>query len=75
MLDRSGAADGNPSYAMWRWEVAEAANGTEAGVSWDLQPVTRWRRHLLAKVHARQLRQMEVQASLFQIAGIAASRA
>jgi hypothetical protein len=74
MLCRSSAADGNPSYAMWRWEVAEATDGTEVGVSCDLHPVTFWRRHLLAKVHSRQLRQTEVQAPLPRIAGVAASR-
>jgi hypothetical protein len=72
---RSGSDDGNPSYAIWRWEVAGVNGGCEVRVSWDLHPVTFWRRHLLVKVRSRQLRRTEVPASLSRMADVAAARA
>jgi uncharacterized protein YndB with AHSA1/START domain len=68
---RSQTDDGNPSYADWSWRVADAPGGCEVTVSFDLHPVTFWRRALLAKVRARQLHRREVPASL----GALASRA
>ena len=60
---RSATDDGNPSYADWTWEVAEASGGCEVTVTWTLNPQTFWRRALLARVRQHQLR-TEVAASL-----------
>lgn len=65
---RSCTDDGNPSYAIWRWVVAPATEGgSRVTVSWDLNPVTFWRRVLLARIRARQLRR-EVPASIDALA-------
>jgi uncharacterized protein YndB with AHSA1/START domain len=68
---RSQTDDGNPSYADWSWQVADAAGGCNVTVSFALHAVTFWRRVLLANIRARQLRRREVPASL----GALASRA
>jgi uncharacterized protein YndB with AHSA1/START domain len=65
---RSCTDDGNPSYAIWRWEVEAAPEGeSRVTVSWDLNPATFWRRVLLARIRARQLRR-EVPASIDALA-------
>jgi uncharacterized protein YndB with AHSA1/START domain len=65
---RSSTDDGNPSYALWRWEVAPAADGAaRVTVSWDLHPETFWRRVLLARIRNGQLRR-EVPASIDSLA-------
>jgi uncharacterized protein YndB with AHSA1/START domain len=65
---RSATDDGNPSYAIWRWIVEEAPEGgSRVTVSWDLNPATFWRRVLLARIRARQLR-AEVPASIDALA-------
>lgn len=65
---RSCTDDGNPSYALWRWAVAPAADdAARVTVSWDLHPETFWRRVLLARIRARQLRR-EVPASIDSLA-------
>ena len=61
---RSGTDDGNPSYARWTWEIIDDGGGSCVTVTWDLRPVTFWRRVLLARVRARQLARTEVPASL-----------
>ena len=66
---RSRTDDGNPSYGRWLWEVAEDPAGSRVSVTWDLHPVTFWRRALLARVRARQLGRTEVPASLAALAG------
>jgi hypothetical protein len=67
---RSGTDDGNPSYAIWRWVVEDASDGgSKVTVSWDLNPATFWRRLLLARVRARQLRR-EVPASIDSLARV-----
>lgn len=61
---RSCTDDGNPSYAIWRWVVEPAPEGgSQLTVSWDLNPATFWRRVLLARIRARQLKR-EVPASI-----------
>jgi uncharacterized protein YndB with AHSA1/START domain len=70
---RSQTDDGNPSYADWSWHVAEASAGCEVTVSVALHPVTFWRRVLLAKVRAWQLRRQEIPASLRALASRAAT--
>jgi uncharacterized membrane protein len=71
---RSCSDDGNPSYALWRWEVTETPTGSEVRVSWDLHPATFLRRHLLAKIRSRQLRS-EVPTSISRIRDVATNRA
>lgn len=65
---RSGTDDGNPSYAIWRWIVERAPEGgSRVTVSWDLNPATFWRRVLLSRIRARQLRR-EVPSSIDALA-------
>ena len=60
---RTQTDDGNPSYALWTWNVKERPGGSEVSVRWDLHPETFWRRYLLAKIRFRQLHK-EVRVSL-----------
>lgn len=69
---RSRTDDGNPSYARWTWDVAEDPAGSRVSVTWELHPVTFWRRVLLGRIRARQLARTELPASLAALA--AASR-
>ena len=65
---RSSTDDGNPSYALWRWTVAPAADGgSRVTVSWELHPQTFWRRALLVRFRSRQLKH-EVPASIESLA-------
>ena len=64
---RSQTDDGNPSHADWTWQISEASGGSDLSVTVDLHPVTFWRRMLLARVRARQLRR-EMRDSLEQLA-------
>ena len=68
---RSRTDDGNPSYARWTWEVREHAGGSQVSVTWDLHPVTFWRRVLLVRIRSRQLARNEVPASLAALAAAA----
>lgn len=61
---RACTDDGNPSFALWTWAVAEDPAGSRVTVTWDLHPATFWRRVLLARIRARQLARTEVPASL-----------
>lgn len=61
---RSCSDDGNPSYAEWAWTVRPSAGGCEVTVDWSLNPKSFWRRVLLAKIRAYQLKRSEVPASL-----------
>ena len=72
---RSGTDDGNPSYARWRWEVADDGAGSRVTVTWELHPVTFWRRVLLARIRARQLARSEVPSSLAALARAATAPA
>lgn len=61
---RSCTDDGNPSYAIWRWQIEDGTGGaSRVTVSWDLHPETFWRRVLLARIRSRRLRR-EVPASI-----------
>ena len=68
---RSQTDDGNPSYADWSWQIADAPEGCDVTVSLALHPATFWRRVLLAKIRASQLRRREVPASLDALASLA----
>jgi len=69
---RSRTDDGNPSYADWSWQVADAPGGCEVTVSLALHPATFWRRVLLAKIRSSQLRRRELPASLEALVSVAA---
>jgi uncharacterized protein YndB with AHSA1/START domain len=64
----SATDDGNPSRARWAWDVRPDPAGSRLTVSWDLQPVTFWRRVLLGRIRAAQLSRSEVPASLAALA-------
>ncbi|HLY33835.1 MAG TPA: SRPBCC family protein [Jatrophihabitantaceae bacterium] len=59
----SHSDDGNPSYALWSWQVSPAADGCTLTVTWTGYPRSFWRRNLLARIRAPRLAR-EVQASL-----------
>ena len=65
---RSVADDGNPSHAVWTWSVTSSGTGCVVAVTADLHPATFWRRVLLVKIRARQLRRNELPHSLEQLA-------
>ncbi len=60
-------ADGNPSHTKWTWTVADAGDGAELNVSWDVYLKTIDRRVLAGPLRKRQL-QREVTNSLTSIA-------
>jgi uncharacterized protein YndB with AHSA1/START domain len=61
---RSVTDDGNPSYAMWTWDVADHPGGAQVTVSVELHPRTCWRRILLVRIRIRQLARTELPDSL-----------
>jgi uncharacterized protein YndB with AHSA1/START domain len=60
---RTVNADGNPSYAVWHWQVDPADDGSEVTVTWDVFLKTADRRWLAGPLRRRGLRH-EVAASL-----------
>lgn len=70
---RSATDDGNPSYALWTWVVADHPDGALVTVACELHPRTFWRRVLLAHVRSRQLANTELTRSLAAL-GAAAKR-
>jgi hypothetical protein len=60
---RSCSDDGNPSYALWSWQVMPNAQGSSLTVTWAAYPKSFWRRLLLARVR-RPILADEVKASL-----------
>jgi uncharacterized protein YndB with AHSA1/START domain len=64
---RSRSEGPNPSFAMWTWNVTPAVNGSVITVSWQLNPMTFWRKALAARLRHRQLKR-EVRASLEEMA-------
>ena len=66
---RSCTDDGNPSWAEWTWTVTPVGDAnSRVAVSWVLHPKTFWRRALLARIRARQLRRGELAHSLSRLA-------
>lgn len=61
---RSCTDDGNPSFAEWAWTVRPTAGGCDVTVDWTLNPKSFWRRVLLARIRAYQLKRGEVPNSL-----------
>ena len=60
---RTVNANGNPSYTVWRWEIAPSGAAARVTVSWDVYLKTIDRRLLAGPIRKRQLR-TEVTASL-----------
>jgi uncharacterized protein YndB with AHSA1/START domain len=60
---RTVNADGNPSDALWHWELTPQSEGTNVSVRWDVYLRTLDRRLLAGPIRRRQLRK-EVAASL-----------
>ena len=67
LLKATRCVSADPSHADWNWQVADAGGGSDLTVTVDLHPVTFWRRMLLARIRARQLRS-EMRDSLEQLA-------
>ncbi len=61
---RSVTDDGNPSYVLWTWMVADHPYGAVVTVAGELHPLTFWRRVLFVHFRSRQLRRTELPASL-----------
>ncbi len=61
---RSVTDDGNPSYALWTWIVADHPDGALVTVAGELHPHTFWRRLLLVHIRSRQLARTELVHSL-----------
>jgi uncharacterized protein YndB with AHSA1/START domain len=61
---RSVTDDGNPSYALWTWVVAEHPAGALVTVAAELHPHTLWRRVLLVHIRSRQLARAELPSSV-----------
>jgi len=61
---RSVTDDGNPSYALWTWVVADHPDGALVTVACELHPLTFWRRVLLVRIRERQLARTELPHSL-----------
>lgn len=61
---RSATDDGNPSYALWTWVVADHAAGALVTVACELHPATFWRRALLVRIRSFQLARRELVESL-----------
>ncbi len=59
--------DGNPSFALWTWELASVDGDTEVTVRWDGHPNTFWRNVLFSRIRRGQL-DKEVPASLEALA-------
>jgi hypothetical protein len=60
---RSCSDDGNPSYALWSWQVVPATGGSILTVAWAVHPRSFWRKLLLARAR-RPVLAAEVKASL-----------
>lgn len=70
---RSMTDDGNPSYALWTWFVAEHPDGSLVTVAAEFHPHTFWRRVLLMRIRCRQLARAELVHSLVALEGAANS--
>jgi len=68
---RTQTDDGNPSFTEWKWAVEPRGEGCHVNVSWDLHPLTFWRRAFFSRVRAGQLGHNEVPASLAALAAMA----
>jgi hypothetical protein len=60
---RSCSDDGNPSYALWSWQVNPEPPGSTLTVIWTAHPRSFWRKLLIARAR-RPVLADEVRASL-----------
>ncbi len=60
---RTWNADGNPSYADWKWEVVPLGSAAQVSVSWDVYLKTLDRKLLAGPIRQRHSRK-EVAESL-----------
>jgi hypothetical protein len=67
---RTQTDDGNPSFAIWTWQVDDDPAGARVSVRWELYPETFWRRALLGRIRNRQLHG-EVRASIHAASRVA----
>ena len=68
---RSQTDDDNPSYAEWCWSVTAQADGSSlVSVTYDLHPLTFWRKHVLAPLRRSQLGVSELPRSLVALAAV-----
>ncbi len=65
---RSKPEDDDPSSTVWTWEVEPEGTGSRVTLSWDLQPVTRFRRLVAAPVRAWQIPRTDAPQSLAALA-------
>ena len=70
---RTVNADGNPSYAIWVWDLTATTAGVNVSVRWDVYLKTLDRRLLAGPIWKRQLRK-EVTASLSALADLAVAQ-
>jgi uncharacterized protein YndB with AHSA1/START domain len=68
---RTANADGNPSYALWQWQVTPTHLAAKVLVRWDVYLETLDRRWLAGPIRRRQLGS-EVAASLKAMANLVA---
>ncbi len=68
---RSVTDDGNPSYALWTWVVADHPDGALVTVAGELHPHTFWRRVLLVRIRSRQLATTELTKFLAALEAVA----
>jgi hypothetical protein len=69
---RTVNADGNPSYALWSWELTPMPPSVRVSVHWDVYLETLDRRLFAGPIRRRQLRR-EVAASLATLAALVGS--
>lgn len=63
-VHRTQSDDGNPSFAIWTWQVDDAGDGASTvTATWSLNPKTRFRNLIAAPIRHRQL-EKEVARSL-----------
>jgi hypothetical protein len=62
-IHRTQTTDGNASYAIWTWTIADVAGDAELTVHFELHPKTFWRRKVFARIRRRQL-QREIRTSI-----------
>jgi uncharacterized protein YndB with AHSA1/START domain len=67
---RSGTDDANPSYTVWHWQIEPHPMGAGVAVSWELNPKTFWRRHLIVHLRRRALAR-EVPSSIQALGRVA----
>lgn len=68
---RTSTEDGNPSWAIWEWQVERDGDGSKVTVTWELHPKTLARRVLFSRIRHRALRR-EVHESIAALGALVA---